>query len=274
MKGLKITLAALFMILGCIKVLGQNADFYKQKIEDCLSRNDARNAQIMYDAWKELTKRTDADIERRIDETSTGYIEFADKKIAVQMTDIGVNVTYESALLMCKNSSKGGFYDWRLPGPNELMFLFTERSKIGNFDSGLYWVGYDQGVIPAESRHVVTHKRIETTQENTREIRVGQEGFVYSETQISPTLENAERTGNGGFPHDNLKTNTKYYYRDYVRWIDGQLEYGDVRSYTTPAVKVLDFRDGNIVSLDDYIKNTGRFNVRCVRNLIKKTPQP
>lgn len=58
--------------------------------------------------------------------------------IAVQKTDIGRG-DKSSAEMMCKNSTLGGHSDWRLPTKDELMVLYNERIRIGDFSSGFYW---------------------------------------------------------------------------------------------------------------------------------------
>ena len=40
---------------------------------------------------------------------------------------------------MCKNSTLGGYTDWRLPTSDELMVLYTNRDKIGGFKDEIYW---------------------------------------------------------------------------------------------------------------------------------------
>lgn len=57
----------LVAILVCYTaVFAQDANFYKQQIEACLSRGDCDKAQTMYDSWKELSGARDTNIESRI----------------------------------------------------------------------------------------------------------------------------------------------------------------------------------------------------------------
>ena len=277
MKTMRIFALLTVMILYNATAFGQSADFYKQQIEVCLSRNDGKNAQIMYDAWKELTKKTDVDVERRIAETAVGYIEFKEKKIAVQAIDIGTNVTYEMARLTCENSALGEFNNWRLPGPDESMFLFTERDKIGNFTPNSYWLGEYDGNARARASATIRTRTITSNGYTYTEVVSPREtGVVYSETQRLPTLNNAKREAGRsiyGFreglpgPSNNFKTNTEYYCRGYTIWENGEISYGDVSTITTKAVQTMDFSNGNIIPLNDNTKNTGRFNVRCVRTI-------
>lgn len=56
----------LVAILVCYTaVFAQDANFYKQQIEACLSRGDCDKAQTMYDSWKELSGARDTNIESR-----------------------------------------------------------------------------------------------------------------------------------------------------------------------------------------------------------------
>lgn len=51
----------------CLPVFGQqDAAFYKQKAEECLSRGECDKAQIMYDTWKQVSGSRDNYIEARI----------------------------------------------------------------------------------------------------------------------------------------------------------------------------------------------------------------
>jgi hypothetical protein len=170
-----------------------------------------------------------------------GYIELLDLGIAVQAADIGRNVTYETALLMCDNSTIGGFNNWRLPEPNELMSLFMQHPKIGNFTSGMYYGGVSRIIAEIYRRH--TYYNGEVITETPYE-----QGFVYSETSRMPSLNDSEITDI--LPSRNMKTNTTYYYRPYQRYYGENVAYGEVNAYTMTA-KAIDFKDGNIISLDN-----------------------
>lgn len=74
------------IVLYSISSFGQqNADFYKQRIEECLSRGNCDDAQIMYDAWKEMTGTRDVEIESRIDACVASANSLAD---CVEINDV------------------------------------------------------------------------------------------------------------------------------------------------------------------------------------------
>lgn len=57
----------------------------------------------------------------------------------VQRYDLGC-VGWDSAKLLCENSTVGGYDDWRLPTIDELGVLYNNREYIGNFDlDARYW---------------------------------------------------------------------------------------------------------------------------------------
>lgn len=66
------------------------------------------------------------------------YVILEDAGIMVQRYDLG-NVDWDSAKLMCENSTVGGYNDWRLPTNEELSVLYTNREYIGNFELDDYW---------------------------------------------------------------------------------------------------------------------------------------
>lgn len=73
------------------------------------------------------------------------FIVLSSAKLMVQPTDLGF-VNWESANIMCNNSTLGGYTDWRLPTKEELMVLYNNRDKIGGFthpeyvkSSWTYW---------------------------------------------------------------------------------------------------------------------------------------
>ncbi len=74
---------------------------------------------------------------------SPDFIVIPELGIAVQRQDIGYG-TYDSMSSLCKNSTVGGFTDWRLPTIDELAALYNLRDKIGGFtkSSNSYQHGY------------------------------------------------------------------------------------------------------------------------------------
>lgn len=67
------------------------------------------------------------------------YVTLLSANLMVQKTDLGY-VDWYSAKTMCESSVVGGFSDWRLPTIEELMTLYTERTKIGGFSNNFsYW---------------------------------------------------------------------------------------------------------------------------------------
>lgn len=69
---------------------------------------------------------------------NTEWIELTAAGIAVQTKDIGKG-NWSSVNAMCKNSTVGGYTDWRLPTKEELMVLYNNRDKIGGFNAAMYW---------------------------------------------------------------------------------------------------------------------------------------
>ncbi len=65
-------------------------------------------------------------------EMSFPWVELSAIGIAVQKEDIGYN-TWGTADSKCKNSTLGGYTDWRLPTREELMTLYLNRNTIGGF---------------------------------------------------------------------------------------------------------------------------------------------
>ena len=62
------------------------------------------------------------------------YIVLGSLGIAVQKTDIGAGLWSDMSAL-CKNSTIGGFTDWRLPTIDELSSLYELKDEIGNFET-------------------------------------------------------------------------------------------------------------------------------------------
>ncbi len=69
---------------------------------------------------------------------SSEWLEIPSAGIAVQKEDLGRG-NWNTANAMCKNSTLGGYTDWRLPTSDELMVLYTNRDKIGGFEATYYW---------------------------------------------------------------------------------------------------------------------------------------
>ncbi|MDE6007637.1 MAG: DUF2012 domain-containing protein [Muribaculaceae bacterium] len=68
----------------------------------------------------------------------SGWIEIPSAGIAVQKEDLGQG-DWDTADAMCKNSTLGGYTDWRLPTKEELMVLYNNRNMIGGFKNQSYW---------------------------------------------------------------------------------------------------------------------------------------
>lgn len=68
----------------------------------------------------------------------TEYYNIPSANLSVQKKDIGCG-TWESMNNLCKNSTVGGFTDWRLPTKEELATLFNLREEIGGFEGSGYW---------------------------------------------------------------------------------------------------------------------------------------
>lgn len=114
MKTIRIFIILVAMILCSITTFGQNADFYKQQIEVCLSKGDCDKAQIMYDAWRELSGRSDTSIEERIEaykktkdsaNTLTEYVEINGVKWATRNVDT-------PGTFAEKSEDTGMYYQW------------------------------------------------------------------------------------------------------------------------------------------------------------------
>ncbi len=72
---------------------------------------------------------------------SPDFIVIQELGIAVQRQDIGYGDWY-SMNTLCKNSTVGGFTDWRLPTIDELAALYNLRDKIGGFYTAIHSSGY------------------------------------------------------------------------------------------------------------------------------------
>lgn len=80
---------------------------------------------------------------------SSEWIELSEVGIAVQRIDIGV-VTHGNANNLCRNSTVGGYTDWRLPTTDELTKIYSNKDIIGGFKIttdyiGCYWCSSPSG---------------------------------------------------------------------------------------------------------------------------------
>lgn len=68
------------------------------------------------------------------------WIEIPSAGIAVQKSDLsnGSRVDWVTAQSLCNNSTVMGFNDWRLPTKDELVVMYNNRDKLGEFVFG-YW---------------------------------------------------------------------------------------------------------------------------------------
>ncbi len=72
------------------------------------------------------------------DNSDLDYVMVGD--LYVQTVDISESrLNRESAILLCGNSIKGGYNDWRLPTLDELATMYENRAAIGGFANGDYW---------------------------------------------------------------------------------------------------------------------------------------
>ena len=70
------------------------------------------------------------------------YVVLQSANIMVHKTDITSNeINWTSANNLCKNSTIGGYTNWRIPTLNELSAMYNERNTIGGFKSTVS--GYD-----------------------------------------------------------------------------------------------------------------------------------
>lgn len=70
--------------------------------------------------------------------SNPNYVILQDAGLMVQRYDLG-DVGWDSAKLLCENSTVGGYDDWRLPTIDELGVLYNNREHIGNFDLDTYY---------------------------------------------------------------------------------------------------------------------------------------
>jgi len=71
--------------------------------------------------------------------SSPDYFVLKDAGIMVQKKDISsTKLTWANAVNMCRNSTVGGYNDWRLPTVDELIMMYDERNTIGGFSTTPY----------------------------------------------------------------------------------------------------------------------------------------
>ena len=70
-------------------------------------------------------------------------VELPAANLMVQKEDLGA-VDWNSAQLLCGNSTVAEFNDWRLPTKEELMTLYSNRNLIGGFSNERYWSSSEQ----------------------------------------------------------------------------------------------------------------------------------
>lgn len=90
------------------------------------------------DGGKELT------VKARKSSAGDGVYEIASAGLMVQTEDLGC-VDWNSAKLLCENSTVAGYNDWRLPTKEELMTLYSNRELIGGFCNEQYWSSSEHG---------------------------------------------------------------------------------------------------------------------------------
>lgn len=172
MKTIKIFITLGTMILCSIASFGQNADFYKQHIEACLSKGDCDKAQIMYDSWKELSGMRDNTIETRIAACKSTKRQQEEQRsqneqiqLASKQLNIGQEYTFKEGsnlyegrvayldntkqhglLLFGKSTYKcslsdasfmAGFKMGRLPMKVELDLIYKNKHLLGLYEE--YW---------------------------------------------------------------------------------------------------------------------------------------
>lgn len=101
-------------------------------------------------------------------------VELPAANLMVQKEDLGT-VDWNSAQLLCNNSTVAEFNDWRLPTKEELMTLYSNRSLIGGFSNERYWsssyiyssddtkrpyyVDFSNGALSSDYNHYLYHVR-------------------------------------------------------------------------------------------------------------------
>lgn len=167
---IKKRLISFFMLLAliascCLPVFGQqDAVFYKQKAEECLSRGECDKAQIMYDAWKQVSNERDATLESRImncmntknpapvpDYVEISGIKWATRNIGVsgifasRPEDYGGYFTFDDAQIACPPG-------WRVPTGKELeslVYVPSEWTYINDVGGRQFGIGTNTIFLPA-----------------------------------------------------------------------------------------------------------------------------
>ena len=81
-KRIKLALAAIMLLFSCGVISAQgNYNYYLQYARKHLDNGDCIRAAINYNMYKEMTHRTDSEIERRIEECSSGKIRSAGEEL-------------------------------------------------------------------------------------------------------------------------------------------------------------------------------------------------
>jgi hypothetical protein len=63
------------------------------------------------------------------------FVILQDVELMVQARDIVYDpISRNDAIRLCDNSFVGGYNDWRLPTDSELVAIFNQRDRIGNFN--------------------------------------------------------------------------------------------------------------------------------------------
>lgn len=62
--------------------------------------------------------------------------------LMIQQEDIGSELTWAAADIMCKNSRDGGFSDWQLPSITECAIMYNDKTRLELMDAN-YWTRDD-----------------------------------------------------------------------------------------------------------------------------------
>ncbi|MCL2596297.1 MAG: DUF1566 domain-containing protein [Paludibacter sp.] len=81
------------------------------------------------------------------DKQETGYQELPLANIAVQTLDItNSSISFIDAQNLCKNSTVGGYTDWRLPTLDELTKIFHNKKEFDNLKGNYYSIVYNMSI--------------------------------------------------------------------------------------------------------------------------------